>query len=398
MLLRQFAIYSVLGLTYLGLALGYLPGLRMNRATIALVGSAFLIALGVVQLQEAWDAIDANTIVFLLSMMVVNANLSFAGFFPRSLSVLLSFTRSPLGLISALTFGSGILSAFFLNDTLALVFTPLTLNLTRRLNLNPIPYLLAVAGATNIGSVATLSGNPQNILIGSFSGISYLDFSRALTPIALIGLVLQVGLLWLLYPDVRSTKPSEQLPIGRERIYKPLYQKTLAITTGLLIAFAVGLPLAESALVAASLLLLTRRIKPQRILKQVDWNLLVMFSGLFILSKVTQKLNLLEPFTDAARSPAGLLSVTAILSNLISNVPAVLLLQPLIPKDDPQSWLLLAAGSTLAGNLTLFGSVANLIVVEAAAQLGYKLTFLQHLRFGLPLTLLTLVLTYLWIC
>ncbi|KYC39193.1 anion transporter [Scytonema hofmannii PCC 7110] len=397
MLLLQFAIYGVLGLTYLGLAFGFFPGLRMNRATIALVGSAFLIALGVLKLQEAWDAIDAKTIVFLLSMMVVNANLSFAGFFPRSLSVLLSFTRSPFGLITVLTFGSGILSAFFLNDTLALVFTPLTLSLTRSLNLNPIPYLLAVAGATNIGSVATLSGNPQNILIGSFSGISYLNFARELTPIALIGLVIQVGLLWLLYPDVRSRQPCRQLPIGQERIYKPLYQKTLIIATGLLIAFAMGLPLAESALVAASLLLITRRIKPQRILKQVDWNLLVMFSGLFILSKVTQKLNLLEPFTHAVHSPAGLVSVTAILSNLISNVPAVLLLQPLIPKDSSQSWLLLAAGSTLAGNLTLFGSVANLIVVEAAAELGYKLTFLEHLRFGLPLTVLTLLLTFLLI-
>lgn len=397
MIVLQFAIYGTLGLTYLGLALGYVPGLRMNRATIAFVGSAFLIALGAIDLQSAWQAIDATTIVFLLSMMVVNANLSYAGFFRRTLSVLLSFTRSPLGLLIVLTFGSGIFSAFFLNDTVALIFTPLTLSLTKALSLNPIPYLLAIAGATNVGSVATLSGNPQNILIGSFSGISYWDFLRALAPIAAIGLAVQVGLLWLLYPDVRSTQPCEQLPIVQGRILKPLYQKTLVITTGLLIAFAVGLPLAESALVAASLMFITRRIKPQRILKQVDWNLLVMFSGLFILSRVTQKLNLLQPFTNTVNSPAGLLIVTAVLSNLISNVPAVLLLQPLIPQDDPQSWLLLAAGSTLAGNLTLFGSVANLIVAEAAADLGYKLTFWEHLRFGLPLTLVTLLLVYLWI-
>ncbi len=293
MIIQQFATHSVLGLTYLGLALGYIPGLRMNRATIALVGSAFLIALGAVNLQEAWQAIDAYTIVFLLSMMVVNANLSFAGFFRRSLSIILSVTRSPLGLLIALTFGSGILSAFFLNDTLALIFTPLTLSLTEALGLNPIPYLLAIAGATNIGSVATLSGNPQNILIGSFSGISYLDFLRALAPVALIGLLIQIGLLWLLYPNVRSTQPCQQIPTGNERIFKPLFNKNLVITTGLLIAFTVGLPLAESALVAASLLLITRRIKPQRILKKVDWNLLVMFSGLFILTRATQKLNLL---------------------------------------------------------------------------------------------------------
>ncbi|MGJ5628180.1 anion transporter [Nostoc sp. CALU 1950] len=397
MIFLQFAIYSVLGLTYFGLALGYIPGLRMNRATIALVGSAFLIALGVLNLQEAWQAIDVNTIVFLLSMMVVNANLSYAGFFQRSLSVILSITRSPLGLLMALTFGSGILSAFFLNDTLALVFTPLTLSLTQALGLNPIPYLLAIAGATNIGSVATLSGNPQNILIGSFSGISYLEFLRVLAPVALAGLVIQVILLWLLYPDVRSVKPCQILPTTNQRIYKPLFNKTLVITIGLLIAFTIGLPLAQSALVAASLLLITRRVKPQRILQKVDWNLLVMFSGLFILTRVTQKLNLLQPLTHTVNSAASLLGVTVVLSNLISNVPAVLLLQPLISQGDTKSWLLLAAGSTLAGNLTLFGAVANLITVEAAADLGYKLTFWEHLRFGVPLTVCTLVLVYLWV-
>ena len=318
----------------------------------------------------------------------------------------MSFTRSPLGVLITLTFGSGILFAIFLNDTVALIFTPLTLSLTQALGLNPIPYLLALAGATNIGSVATLSGNPQNILIGSFSGIGYLEFLWALVPVAVIGLIIQIGLLWLLYPDVRSLEACvdakrlvlrHRLFTTKPRIFKPLYQKTLIVTTGLLIAFVADLPLAESALVAASLLLITRRVKPQRILKKVDWNLLVMFSGLFILTRVTQKLNLLQPFTHAINSAASLLGVTAILSNLISNVPAVLLLQPLIPKDDTHSWLLLAAGSTLAGNLTLFGSVANLIVAEAASELGYKLTFWEHLRFGAPLTVCTLLLVYLWV-
>jgi Na+/H+ antiporter NhaD/arsenite permease-like protein len=396
-IVQKLSIYGVLGLTYLGLALGYVPGLRMNRATIALVGSALLIGLGALTLQQAWQAIDAKTIVFLLSMMVVNANLLYAGFFQRSLSVLLSLTRSPLGLLIALTFGSAILSAFFLNDTLALIFTPLTLSLTQTVGLNPIPYLLAIAAATNIGSVATISGNPQNILIGSFSGISYLDFAQTLAPIAVAGLVIQIGLLWLLYPDVRSTKPCEMSPTGKERIFKPLLNKTLVITIGLLIAFAMGLPLAESALIAASLLLVTRRIKPQRILNKVDGNLLLMFSGLFILTRVIQNLNLLQPFTYVVGSPVGLIGVTAILSNMISNVPTVLLLEPLIPRDNQQLWLLPAASSTLAGNLTLFGAVANLIVVEATAELGYKLTFWEHLRFGVPLTVCTLFLVYLWV-
>lgn len=393
----QSLYYGVLAVSYVGLALGYLPGLRMNRATIALVGSALLIGSGLLTLEEAWQAIDATTIVFLLSMMVVNANLAYSGFFQLALALLMRLSRSPFGLLVILTLGSGLLSALFLNDTIAIVFTPLTLNLVEALGLNPIPYLLALAAATNIGSTATISGNPQNILIGSFSGIPYLDFAQALTPVALIGLGVQIGLLGLLYPEVRSLKPYDACPLVRSRIYQPLLVKTITVTAALLVAFVVGVPLAQAAFVAAALLLITRRIKPQRILKHVEWDLLVMFSGLFILTRCTEELNLLSQFTSWISSSISLVAVTTILSNLISNVPAVLLLEPLIQPDDKQSWLLLAMSSTLAGNLTLFGSVANLIVAEAAGKLGYRLTFWEHLKFGVPLTLITVVVGYGWL-
>jgi Na+/H+ antiporter NhaD/arsenite permease-like protein len=145
------------------------------------------------------------------------------------------------------------------------------------------------------------------------------------------------------------------------------------------------------------LLLITRRIKPDRILRQVDWDLLLMFSGLFILTEGVQKLGGLAGFAQSVHEPIGILGVTALLSNLVSNVPAVLLLHHLIPHPDRQTWLLLAAASTLAGNLTLLGSVANLIVAEAVAKQGYRLTFWEHLRFGVPLTLATLALTYVWL-
>lgn len=370
----------------------------MNRATIALVGSAILIALGVLTLSEAWQAIDPRTIVFLLSMMIVNANLAYAGFFEVALAFLLHLTRSPFGLLVVLTFGSGFLSAFLLNDTLALVFTPLTLSLAQTLKLNPIPYLLALAAATNIGSVATISGNPQNILIGSFSGIGYVEFARVLAPVAVVGLCLQIALLWWYYPEVRSLQavPGEATPVSY-RIYRPLFIKSVVITLALLTSFVLGVPLAEAALFAAALLLITRRLKPERVLNEIDWNLLVMFSGLFILTRGTQKLNLLAPFTAWVDDPAGLIGVTAILSNLISNVPAVLLIEPFIAREDTRSWLMLAAGATLAGNLSLFGAVANLITAEAAARLGYQLTFWEHLRFGLPLTGLTLTIVYFWV-
>ncbi|MEH2332574.1 anion transporter [Nostoc sp.] len=389
--------YIIIGLTYIGLGLGYLPGLRMNRASIALVGASLLMAFGVLDLKEAWQAIDYKTLIFLFGMMIISTNLAYAGFFQLTLDTVTHFTRSPLGLLIVLTFGSGILSAFFLNDTIALILTPLVLGLTQTLNLNPIPYLLALAGATNLGSVATLSGNPQNILIGSFSGISYLDFAKALTPIALVSLWIQIALLWWLYPDVRSTKSCPSVTPVRYRIFQPLLTKSLLITGGLLIAFLIGIPPAQATLVAASLLFITRRIKPQRILNKVDWDLLVMFSGLFIVTAGVEKLGILNLFSDLVYTPLSILGITALLSNLVSNVPAVLLLQHLIPHPDTKTWLLLAAGSTLAGNLTLLGSVANLIVAEAVAKLGYQLSFWEHLRFGLPLTILTLMLTYFWI-
>ncbi|MEH2040134.1 anion transporter [Nostoc sp.] len=389
--------YIIIGLTYIGLGLGYLPGLRMNRASIALVGASLLMAFGVLDLKEAWQAIDYKTLIFLFGMMVISTNLAYAGFFQLTLDTVTHFTRSPLGLLIVLTFGSGILSAFFLNDTIALILTPLVLGLTQTLNLNPIPYLLALAGATNLGSVATLSGNPQNILIGSFSGISYLDFAKALTPIALVSLLIQIGLLWWLYPDVRSTKSCPSITSVRYRIFKPLLTKSLLITGGLLIAFLIGIPPAQATFVAAGLLFITRRIKPQRVLNKVDWDLLVMFSGLFVVTAGVEKLGILNLFSGLVYTPLNILGITALLSNLVSNVPAVLLLQHLIPHPDTKIWLLLAAGSTLAGNLTLLGSVANLIVAEAVAKLGYQLSFWEHLRFGLPLTVLTLILAYFWI-
>jgi Na+/H+ antiporter NhaD/arsenite permease-like protein len=368
----------------------------MNRASIALVGASLLMALGVLDLKAAWGAIDYKTLIFLFSMMVISANLAYSGFFQLALEKVMQSIQSPLGLLIVVTFGSGILSAFFLNDTIALILTPLILGLTQALSLKPIPYLLALAGATNLGSVATLSGNPQNILIGSFSGISYVSFAKALTPLALVSLLIQIVLLWLLYPDVRSTKSClSDTPI-RYRVYKPLLIKSLVITAGLFVAFLIGIPPAQATLIAAGLLLINR-LKPQRVFNKVDWDLLVMFSGLFIVTAGVEKLGILNLFSGLVYTPLSILGVTAVLSNLVSNVPAVLLLQRLIPHPDTKTWLLLAASSTLAGNLTLLGSVANLIVAEAVKKLGYHLSFWEHLRFGLPLTILTLMLAYWWI-
>ncbi|WP_322878903.1 anion transporter [Pseudocalidococcus azoricus] len=387
----------VLGITYLGLAMGQWPGLSLNRAAIALVGAAAVMGLGVVTLPQAWQAIDPTTIVFLFSLMIVNLYLGYGGFFNLVLQQMLGLTRSPWGLLVLLSLGSGLLSAFFLNDTLVLVGTPLVLAMTTALNLNPIPYLLALAGATNIGSVATLSGNPQNILIGSLSGISYGLFARQLAPVAILGIVIQLTWLWWLYPEIRVWEPVPVVVLSKLRLLQPLLTKSLWVAGLMLAGFMVGLPLGPVALTAAAVLLVIGGIKAERVLRQVDGMLLLLFAGLFILTQATRHLNLLESLTPVVANPWGLAGLTVVLSNLISNIPAVLLLAPLIAPDDTQAWLLLATSATLAGNLSLFGSVANLIVVEAARSKGHHLSFREHLRFGLPLTLITVGLAHVWV-
>ncbi|WP_114313031.1 SLC13 family permease [Thermus caldifontis] len=390
--IREGLSLLVLLLTYLGLALGGLPGYRMNRAGVALVGASFLLLLGVLDLEEAWGAMDAQTLTFLFGIMVLNAHLGYAGFFGLAAEGLLRLAKTPFALLLLLTFGSGLLSALFLNDTMALLLTPLVLSLTRGLGLNPVPYLLALMAAVNTGSLMTPTGNPQNLVVASLSGLSYLGFVAALWPVALLGLGLQVVLLALLYPEVRSLKPLPPMPPLRYRLHRPLLAKGLWVAGGLFLAFLLGYPMAQGALVAAGLLLFTRRLRSQRYFLRVDWELLLMFAALFMVTEGVRRLDLVEFLLPLAATPLGLLMGASLLSLMISNVPAVLLLAPLV--QEPRDWLLLAGGSTLAGNLTLLASVANLIVAEGAGREGVRISLWEHLRLGLPLTLLTLGLLY----
>lgn len=296
----------VIALTYFGLAVGRFPGLRMNRTTIAIAGVAILVTLETLSASELWSAINGETILFLFGMMIVNAHLAYAGFFQFAIHRIIKYVNSPFSLLVMLTLSSGVLSMLFLNDTIAIVFTPLTLLITEQLKLNPIPYLLTVAAATNMGSVATINGNPQNLIIGSISNISYLDFALALTPVAMFGLIIQILWLCWLYPEARSLSPLPSPPPLKYRLYKPLLYKTLAVNFAILIGLIIGLPLAETAFVGGAILLITRRLKPQRILTEIDGNLLVLFSGLFILTEASQKLNLFDPFTHLVETPLGL--------------------------------------------------------------------------------------------
>lgn len=396
---------AIVTLTFAGIAVGRYPIIRSNRTTIALMGVALLIAAGQVRFEDLPDYLDFDTLILLFSMMIINANLKLAGFFTLAGRALVRLARTPRALLALEIFIVGVLSALFLNDTICLMFAPFLIQLTDSLKRNPLPYLVALATAANIGSTATLTGNPQNMIIGVASGIPYLEFLLALAPVAL----LSMGVIWLvlvkMYPtELRRGEAFTPAPSGEDGIIRPLLVKTLIVTGGLLVAFLAGAPIALAAFLAASILLVTRRHQPQAVFAEFDWSLLVFFAGLFVVSGsletsgVTRTLVDLERLSQQATVPA-LTLITAALSNLVSNVPAVMLLRPVVAvMPDPRlGWLTIAAASTLAGNLTLLGSVANLIVAETADRWRIDLSFWEYAKSGILITIVSLVIAVLWI-
>jgi Na+/H+ antiporter NhaD/arsenite permease-like protein len=390
-------------LTYLVLAIGRLPGFRVDRTGAAIIGASLMIAFNVLTVQEAYAAINYDTIILLFGMMIVVANLRLSGFFALVSAWVVEHSHRPILLLTAIVFVSGIFSAFFVNDTMCLVLTPLVLEVTGRLRRNPVPFLLAVAMASNIGSVATITGNPQNMMIGSFSGIPYRTFAAALSPVALAGLlVLIAAIAWTYRRDFRQ---EERLAIERRKVHvhRPLVLKSLAAAAGMIFFFFAGWPVPKVALIAGALLLLTRRIKPDRVYREIDWSLLVMFVGLFIVVAGVEKTSLSADLFSLARRyhlerTAVMSAFTAVLSNLVSNVPAVLVFKPLLPHlpNPSHAWLTLAMSSTLAGNLTILGSVANLIMVQRARH-DVTITFAEYAQVGIPVTLATIAIGVLWL-
>ena len=386
-------------MTYLGLALGRVPGFRIDRTGMAIVGAAAAVATGAIAWDRAVAAVDAHTLILLFGMMVVGAYLRLSGFFALVTRGTVRLARTPVALLALLVLAAGVLSALFVNDVVCLVLAPLVVDLARRHGLPPVPYLIALAAASNVGSVATLTGNPQNMLVGSYSGVSYRAFLLAEAPVALVGLAVVFLAVWLTY---RRRLPPALAPVGpddRLALHYPLMWKTGAVVLVMLAGFLTGVPIALVAIAGAAYTLITRRVKPEKVYAEINWGLLVLFAGLFVVIGAVEDSGLAEDLLALARrtnlhQPPVLIAVTAALSNLVSNVPAVLLLKPVVATlGEPQrAWLLVAMASTLAGNLTLIGSVANLIVVEAAREARIEIGFMEYARVGVPLTLATLVL------
>jgi Na+/H+ antiporter NhaD/arsenite permease-like protein len=393
----------VFAATYVVLAIGRLPGFRIDRTGAAIIGAAAMVGLNILTFEEAVKAIDFSTIGLLFGMMIVVANLRLSGFFRLVSSWAVRHAHAPLALLGAVVLVSGIFSAFFVNDTMCIVLTPLVLAVAGALARNPVPYLLAVAMASNAGSTATITGNPQNMMIGSLSRIPYADFAAALAPVAAFGLVATFGIIALAYrAEVRGGAKVQPVPV-RVRVNRVLMAKSLVVSAGMIAMFFAGWPVAKVVLVAGALLLITRRVKPEKVYHEIDFGLLVMFAGLFIvvagLEKTLYDRNLLGVACTLGLHNTGVLATASgILSNVVSNVPAVLVFRPLVGylPDPHTAWLTLAMSSTLAGNLTILGSVANLIVIERAKREA-PVSFWQYFRVGAPLTVISVAFGVFWL-
>jgi Na+/H+ antiporter NhaD/arsenite permease-like protein len=397
--------------SYVVFAFGKFPGMKIDRPGMAIIGAVLMVAFRVVTAEDALQSVDFATIVLLFSMMLVVANLRLVGLFDTLAEFVVS-RMGPSHLLGAVIVSTGVLSAFFVNDIICLVMVPIVLKITKRMGVSPMAYLLAVATASNIGSVATITGNPQNILIGSYSGIPYVKFLAHLGPVAIGGLLIDWAILhwmfrkkgpWSLVVGRSEIKGRVEGQVGKQPPAKQRLIKPAIVVVLVIAGFLIGFPPALVAAVGAAIILVTRSMDPRRVYDEVDWGLLVFFVGLFVIVGGAQKVGIVDDLLHVAHNwnlhnPAIFVIVTTVLSNIVSNVPAVMLLKSLVPQfpNAQHAWLLLAMASTLAGNLTITGSVANIIVVEGARK-EIKIGFKDYLRVGVPVTIATLAFGTLWL-
>jgi len=381
--------------TYVVVALGRAPGIRLDRTGAAVVGAAFMVAFHVVTPERAYAMVDLGTLVLLFGTMVIVGHLRLAGFFRWVAAGVARRAASPRQLLAGLVAVSGLFSAVFVNDTICLALTPLVLEVSSALGVRATPYLLALATASNVGSTATLTGNPQNMLIGVASGIHYRAFCAALAPVALLGLLIDFLVIAFVFRrELAAPFPTRAEP--RARLHPFLTLKSLAASAAMIAWFFAGANVSMVAFTAGAALLLTRRVKPEKVFLEINWNLLVLFAGLFVVVGAAREAGVTGVLFDLvharqAHGVASFAAAVAVMSNLVSNVPAVMLFSHLVPElpDPRRAWLVLAMASTLAGNLTVVGSIANLIVVEGARKLC-PISFREYLKVGVPVTLLTL--------
>ena len=392
---------AIFAITYVGLALGKLPMVRVDRCGVALIGAVAMVASRTLSQSEAMNSVDFHTLALLLGMMIIVANLRLSGLFSWLAERIFGRAHTGFALLATTVALSGVLAAFFVNDVICLVLAPVVIDVAAQAGLSAMPLLLGLATASNVGSAGTVTGNPQNMIVAGFAHLDYVTFLIRLAPGAMIGLVIDYAIIaWVYRRDLRGHRRVDSNPRSDSAVSldKPAAIKAAIISAGTLVCFALGFPTGVVALSAAALMLLVQNVRPDLIYAQVDWTMLLMFAGLFVVVRGAAETGFHKDLIrlvgmERLTHPAVLAATVAALSNLVSNVPAVLLFRPLFPLlgNSQRVALLLAAVSTYAGNLTLLGSIANLIVVENARRRGVDVSFREHLWVGVPITVLTIV-------
>lgn len=394
----------VFSLTYLGMALGRVPGLKLDRVGIALIALVVLLASESAAVGDLGAAIDAPTLILLFALMILSAQFGAAGFYEWCAARITRAQGSPQALLALTVAVSGLLSAVLANDIVVFTMTPLLCLGVRRRGLDPRPFLAGLAGASNAGSAATLIGNPQNILIGQVGGLDFWTFLIACGAPALFALAITYGAVAIVWrAELARPADREELPVLPPLDRWQLAKAALG-TAALILLFATPLPREIGALVIAAFLLLSRRMHSRDMVGAVDWPLLLLFSCLFVITHAFAATGLAQdaigalsaggllPETIAVMAPLALLA-----SNSIGNVPFVVLLLAVWPVPSAGALYGLALLSTLAGNLLLTGSLANIITAERAASAGVRFGFKDHVRAGIPMTLASLAVAALWL-
>jgi Na+/H+ antiporter NhaD/arsenite permease-like protein len=395
-------VVGVFAVVYLGMMAGGLPGLKLDRTGIALLGAIALIASGKMSLDDAWAAVDVPTIALLLGLMVISAQFRLGGFYSKLTRDLGGDARSPATLLALVIATSGGLSAVLANDIVCLAMAPVLIEVCTHRRLNPVPYLLALACAANIGSAATLIGNPQNMLIGQTLALSFSGYLLDGAVPALAGLAVVWAVIVAKY-RADWHRDSPPLHVDAPAFDRMQTIKGVVVTLALVAAFLfTSWPRELVALTAAGVLLVSRRLASRDMIGLVDWHLLVLFIGLFVVNRAIAQSGFVGGLLMMSRMagadlthPPVLFAVTAVLSNVVSNVPAVMLLLP--AARDAMDGAVLALSSTLAGNLIVVGSIANIIVVDQAARLGVEIDWRRHARVGVPVTVLSLAVAAGWL-
>lgn len=391
-------------ITYVGIIFTRLPKINVDRPSAAFFGAVAMIVFGVLSFDEAIKAVDYNTIALLLGMMIIISTLQLDGFFSLIAHKTLAWSRTPLRLLVIITFVSGIASAFLVNDAVVLLFTPVIIAICRASSLNPVPFLIAEILSSNIGSVMTITGNPQNMLIGISSGIDYATFFVKLLPISMIGMVVVVLVVkWFYRSHFRN---GSVISAGTNNFnYEYVSMKySVPVFIGVIIMFFLGkllnLSIPVIALVGASLILIFGRVKPSQVIKNVDWVLLLFFASLFIVVEGAVKAGLLDFFINSGTMTGDIGGIVKLhglslfMSQIVSNVPYTVIMLPILgPISSEILWLALASASTLAGNATIIGAMANLIVIESAEKHDVKIGFREFFKIGIIATLLSFLIS-----